>query len=326
MTNIRRVSLPLQESSQHLGRLLLSLGAAADATALDAEALASLEKTAAEAAAATPPPGEPTVDQQLPSSSSTPRDGRLASDAADTLATNKETRSGSVCTTASVTESGDPSLHDASAGSAQAASSPGPATMPGDNSNDDRKPSATGASSSSSSSSLMHASSPSIHSASSSHGRGTFSLSAHGKPPPVLSHDAAQASSPAPASMLPTPASPEVPRKPSPERPVAWRGFGGEADSDKLVICESRALAHLFTRIRNRDTPPQRFNFYAKRMMRILAEEVSHGGQGRERVEWPTAVVLCGHPPEFSPLVPPEHVSYLHILLFCARSRRSWRM
>ncbi|CAN0190669.1 unnamed protein product, partial [Ectocarpus sp. 12 AP-2014] len=69
MSNIRKASLPLQESSAQLGRLLLQLGQAADSQ-LDAETLAELdkqasvaachelEKAAAAAAAAAPEGGE----------------------------------------------------------------------------------------------------------------------------------------------------------------------------------------------------------------------------------------------------------------------------
>lgn len=54
---------------------------------------------------------------------------------------------------------------------------------------------------------------------------------------------------------------------------VVLQGFDSE-DDDKVVVCESKALAHLFTRIRDRKTPPPSFRFYASRMVRILAEEV----------------------------------------------------
>lgn len=50
--------------------------------------------------------------------------------------------------------------------------------------------------------------------------------------------------------------------------------MGNEEEIQKLVVCSSRALPHLFTRIRDRNTAPQRFKFFAKRMMAILAEEV----------------------------------------------------
>lgn len=66
-------------------------------------------------------------------------------------------------------------------------------------------------------------------------------------------------------------------RSPSPARGTTvlfFPGMGGETGSEKLVVCESRALPHLFTRLRDRKTPSHSFNFYAKRMMRILAEEV----------------------------------------------------
>lgn len=65
-------------------------------------------------------------------------------------------------------------------------------------------------------------------------------------------------------------------RSPSPARGTTvlfFPGMGGETGSEKLVVCESRALPHLFTRLRDRKTPSHSFNFYAKRMMRILAEE-----------------------------------------------------
>lgn len=261
MTNIRRVSLPLQESSRQLGNLLLSLGQAADAT-LDAEALAALEKSAEEAAAAsakakaaavTPPVKEDVSDQQK-----TPREDHIASDVTDTTS---KVRSGSVSTV----DSGTPPQHPGSGGS------------------DDSKHANDIAGTSSS---LMHAYSPSIHSLSSSHGGHQRSFSStsgqeqqHLPPMATASAAVAAETSEVPAA-VPTgpkvePPSPAATLKPTSETSAVWPGFGGGVDSDKLIICESRALAHLFTRIRNRNTPTQSFKFYASRMMRILAEEVS---------------------------------------------------
>lgn len=40
-----------------------------------------------------------------------------------------------------------------------------------------------------------------------------------------------------------------------------------------LVICSSKALVGLYTKMRNVDTPPAEFRFFARRAQRILAEE-----------------------------------------------------
>lgn len=68
---------------------------------------------------------------------------------------------------------------------------------------------------------------------------------------------------------------PTVAEVPSQEQPVPWRGIGSEEESEKVVVCQSRALPHLFTRIRDRNTPSHRFKFFAQRIALILAEEVS---------------------------------------------------
>lgn len=288
MTNIRRVSLPLQESSQHLGRLLLALGQAADST-LDAESLAALDKSAAAAAAATssgdiksaasstaPAAAGEEDPQTAPPSRLEGEQGQEESFAPAA----ESAESGEACsTTASMTELLDnPSNHGRPSPALTAAA--GVSASTGDSSSNSgnlNKSTPSFNPSSSSTTPLVRASSSSVHSASSSssfHGRtrassSSASASVH---TPQQQRPAAAESTP-PDSAGATAARPS-PRKPSPERPVAWRGFGSEEDDGKLVVCESKALAHLFTRVRNRETPSRSFNFYARRMARILAEEV----------------------------------------------------
>eukprot|EP00904_Undaria_pinnatifida_P013903 jgi/Undpi1/9643/HiC_scaffold_27.g12099.m1 len=230
MTNIRRVSLPLQESSQHLGRLLLALGQAADST-LDAESLAALDKSAAAAAAAAAAPG------------------------------NKTTTPGSIEGEEEDPKTAPPSRLEGAQGQEEAFA---PASEPADS-----REARTSAASSSS-----------------FHGRART-------PSSTSAHAAAAESSADSAAAPARPTSPKVPRKPSPERPVAWRGFGSQADDDKLVVCESKALAHLFTRVRNRETPSRSFNFYARRMARILAEEaIASLESSRQFITTPTAATF----------------------------------
>ena len=272
MTNLRKASLPLQESSRHLGSLLLSLGQAADAT-LDAEALAALEKSAEEAVAASAAKGKSSTASLSAKGESdeqqkAPREGDLASDGTE--------RTGKLRSASTSTVDLDPSLHGTSDAPQHTGSGGG---------NDESSKDMNNGTAGPSPSSLMHATSPSVHSVSSSRGGRLASFSAHGGqeqqpsrlPPPAVAAtgDASGAPAAHPAGAQVEPPSPADPRKrPSPETPLKWPGFGEVADSDKLVICESRALAHLFTRIRNRNTPSGSFRFYASRMMRILAEEV----------------------------------------------------
>ncbi|CBN75727.1 conserved unknown protein [Ectocarpus siliculosus] len=90
---------------------------------------------------------------------------------------------------------------------------------------------------------------------------------------------------------------------------VMLQGFALQADDDKLVVCESKALAHLFTRIRNRDTPPPVFRFYATRMMRILAEEgIACLESSRQFITTPTAATFS------SPFVNESNVCIVSIL------------
>jgi uracil phosphoribosyltransferase len=42
----------------------------------------------------------------------------------------------------------------------------------------------------------------------------------------------------------------------------------------QVLVLESRALKHLFTKIRDENTSSADFAFYSSRIMRILAEEV----------------------------------------------------
>ena len=44
-------------------------------------------------------------------------------------------------------------------------------------------------------------------------------------------------------------------------------------DDDCVLVLQSRALSHLFTKIRDRETAPSDFAHYASRIMRLLAEE-----------------------------------------------------
>ena len=46
-----------------------------------------------------------------------------------------------------------------------------------------------------------------------------------------------------------------------------------------VEVIQSRALKHLFTKIRDENTSSKDFSFYALRIMRILAEEVCRRGR-----------------------------------------------
>lgn len=311
MTNIRRVSLPLQESSQHLGRLLLALGQAADST-LDAESLAALDKSAAAAAAATS-----SGDSKAAASSTAPAaageedpqtappsrlEGEQGQEESFAPAAESAESGQARTTTVSMTELLDnPSNH----GRPPSATSTAAAAASGDNTSSSNLNKTT-PSSFSPTTPLARASSSSVHSASSSssfHGRtraSSSSASASANTPqqqrPAASAAATAESTPpdsAGSAAGDASAARSPPRKPSPERPVAWRGFGSEEDDDKLVVCESKALAHLFTRVRNRETPSPSFNFYARRMARILAEEaIASLESTRQFITTPTAATF----------------------------------
>lgn len=93
----------------------------------------------------------------------------------------------------------------------------------------------------------------------------------------------------------------EVEKPVSPDQPVSWRGAEGQEESGKFVVCTSRALPHLFTRMRDRNTPPQRFKFFAKRMMTILVEEVrSRSASWTVVLNFPSPITQGQHcaPPE----------------------------
>ena len=303
MTNIRKISL--QEGSSAIGRLLLQLGQAADST-LDAETLAELDKQAAVAAcqaldaadgdgdgdsdsedagseAPPPPSSEGNPEEEAPA----PGGGDASGDASGT--TKEDGVVHEEDSTATTVElSADASNHGdfGSNSGSHHLKQPSPSIT-----------------ANASSSSLMHASS-SIHSTTSSHNAAvarspstSSSPRFHGAPSPlprsarssreaslvlpggILSATAAAATaaqSKEPATEADSSA--EKPAASSSEGPVTvvLQGLDSQED-EKVVVCESKALAHLFTRIRNRDTPPHAFRFYASRMMRILAEEVSRG-------------------------------------------------
>lgn len=308
MTNIRKISL--QEGSSAIGRLLLQLGQAADST-LDAETLAELDKQAAVAACQAldaadgegEGDGEEVGDEaQSASEGNNPEEKAPApggETSADASGADKE--GGGVqeedSTATTVELSADASNHsDFGSNNSSSHHFQQPSRAGGD-----PTPNTTAANASSS---LMHASS-SIHSTTSSHNTAAASPSAsaspryHGAPSPLprSARSSREASLVLPGGILSAPgavsAAATQPKEPEPEpatgtdssadKPagasegpvtVVLQGFDAEGD-EKVVVCESKALAHLFTRIRNRETPPHAFRFYASRMMRILAEEVS---------------------------------------------------
>lgn len=325
ITNIRKASLPLQESSAQLGRLLLQLGYAADSQ-LDAETLAELDKqasvaacqaleAAAKAEAAGAGMGEAEAGDAPEGESSEPAAATAeaaAADAADAGGAEEEgggeddakergaREESSAATTGQL--SADSSSHPEDLGSNNSSSQHHNHSLHPESSHQAAETGgdAAAAAGGAPSSSLMHALS-SVHSTGSSPRGGPAGAPAaspssrHGAPagaPSPVPRFRSARSSREPSLHLPggivaaakeSPPSvvaveevaAEAPRKSSSDGPVTvvFSGFDTEGD-DKIVVCESRALAHLFTRIRNRDTPPQAFRFYASRMMRILAEEV----------------------------------------------------
>ncbi|CAM9723628.1 unnamed protein product [Scytosiphon promiscuus] len=327
ITNIRKASLPLQESSAQLGRLLLQLGYAADSQ-LDAETLAELDKQASvaacqalEAAAAAEaagadnngeaagdapkPEGEKSDEAAAEAAvSAVPADasgGGNAEDGGEEVEKERGVREESSTTTTGQLSADSSHFEDPSSNNSSSHHHNHSLHPDSSHKGDNGDPAATAtAGGGAPSSSLMHALS-SVHSAGSSP-RGPMGppsaspSSRHGAPagaPSPLPRPRSARSSREPSLHLPggilaaakeSPASAAVDggsaasaapaRKQSTDGPVTvvLSGFDMEGD-DKLVVCESRALAHLFTRIRNRDTPPQAFRFYAGRMMRILAEE-----------------------------------------------------
>ena len=303
MTNIRKISLT--EGSSAIGRLLLQLGQAADST-LDAETLAELDKQAAVAACQALDAADGNGDEdggdegdKAPAAEGNPEeeapapggDGDADADAGSTKEEGGVHEEDSTATTVEL--SADASGHgDFGSNNSSSHHQPQPGA----------DPSSTGTAIASTS--LMHASS-SIHSTTSSHNAAAASPSItssprfHGAPSPLprSARSSREASLVFPGGILSAPTAPATPAKetePAPfsEAPaeqtnasaaasasegpvkVVLQGFDSEPD-DKVVVCESKALAHLFTRIRNRETPPPAFRFYASRMMRILAEEVS---------------------------------------------------
>lgn len=286
ITNIRKASAPLTESSAHLGRLLLQLGQAADST-LDAETLAELDKQAtlaacqaieaanAKKAAAGEKPEE--VSAADGDGTGTETDTGTAGGAAAAEEGPAEGGIHEESSTATTVElfSADSSRHAATTAAADIGSNNSSSHHPRQPSTPADDPAAAPAaaaiptsSSTTTPRSLMQASS--FHSTTSSHAAPSPSSSLHGP-----QNAGAGAPSTLPSDPEAAPATPGAERKSSADMPVTvvLQGFDTEGD-DKLVVCESRAVAHLFTRIRNRDTPPQTFRFYASRMMRILAEEV----------------------------------------------------
>ncbi|CAM9240975.1 unnamed protein product [Ectocarpus sp. 13 AM-2016] len=339
MSNIRKASLPLQESSAQLGRLLLQLGQAADSQ-LDAETLAELdkqasvaachelEKAAAAAAAAAPEGGEAEESTEEEDSTAVEEVGADERNKDECVA-NEES------STATTVELSADSSHHEDAGSSSNSSGHVPQQQAGGSDS-----SATpGGADASSSSSLMRASS--VHSTnSSSHAvvSSSSSSSRHGGAPSPLPRSARssrEASLVFPGGILSAPVRKEE-QPPPPaagggsegeevdeeeEAPAAkpaaadgpvkvmLQGFALQADDDKLVVCESKALAHLFTRIRNRDTPPPVFRFYATRMMRILAEEgIACLESSRQFITTPTAATFS------SPFVNESNVCIVSIL------------
>ncbi|CAM9370603.1 unnamed protein product [Ectocarpus sp. 4 AP-2014] len=339
MSNIRKASLPLQESSAQLGRLLLQLGQAADSQ-LDAETLAELdkqasfaacqelEKAAAAAAAAAPEGGE--AEESTEEEDSTAVEEAGADERKkDECVANEES------STATTVELSADSSHHEDACSSSSSSGHVPQQQAGGSDS-----SATpGGADASSSSSLMRASS--VHSTnSSSHAVASSSSSSsrHGGAPSPLPRSARssrEASLVFPGGILSAPVRKEEQPPPPPaggggeeeeeeeeeEAPAAkpaaadgpvkvmLQGFALQADDDKLVVCESKALAHLFTRIRNRDTPPPVFRFYATRMMRILAEEgIACLESSRQFITTPTAATFS------SPFVNESNVCIVSIL------------
>ncbi|CAN0117968.1 unnamed protein product [Ectocarpus sp. 12 AP-2014] len=339
MSNIRKASLPLQESSAQLGRLLLQLGQAADSQ-LDAETLAELdkqasvaacqelEKAATAAAAAAPEGGE--------AQESTEEEDSTAVEEAGADERNKdECVANEESSTATTVELSADSSHHEDAGSSSNSSGHVPQQQAGGSDS-----SATPGGADASSSSLMRASS--VHSTnSSSHAVASSSSSSsrHGGAPSPLPRSARssrEASLVFPGGILSAP----VRKEEQPPPPVAGgggegeeegeekeeapaakpaaadgpvkvmlQGFALQADDDKLVVCESKALAHLFTRIRNRDTPPPVFRFYATRMMRILAEEgIACLESSRQFITTPTAATFS------SPFVNENNVCIVSIL------------
>eukprot|EP00903_Cladosiphon_okamuranus_P014518 g13466.t1 len=321
MTNIRKISL--QEGSSAIGRLLLQLGQAADST-LDAETLAELDKQAAVAACraldAADGQGDgdgkeaggeaPTGPEDNNPEEEAPAPDREAS--ADANGAAKEDggvhEEDSTATTVELSADGDFGSNTSSSHHLQ---QPPPQASGGG----DPTPNATA-----SSSSLMHASS-SIHSTTSSNNTAAASPSTsspryHGAPSPrplsarssreaslvlpggILSAAGAAATQPKDQEPEPEPAggthSSAVKPAGGGDGPVTvvLQGFDAEED-EKVVVCASKALAHLFTRIRNRDTPPHVFRFYASRMMRILAEEgIACLESSRQFITTPTAATF----------------------------------
>lgn len=303
MTNIRKISL--QEGPSAIGRLLLQLGQAADST-LDAETLAELDKQAAVAAcqaldAADGDGGE----GEEPGDEGNPEEPPASSGDAEASSTKEEGGVREESSTATTVElSADCSQHGGDIGSNNS-SSHHPQAGGGDPTSTSAPPSLMHASSSVHSTTSSHAAAaaaaaPSPTTSSSS----LFGPRHNGAPSPLprSARSSREASLVFSGGILSAPAAATQPKEPEPpsssgaaptppaaaprdlpaENPsasegpvtVVLQGFDSE-DDDKLVVCESKALAHLFTRIRNRETPPHAFRFYASRMMRILAEEVS---------------------------------------------------